>query len=461
MKKLLVLLMMLFSFNKIFAQVKVYKPAINISAQNVNIFPSKQYKISLFQHGVEYSSFVYCMNAMHTTNNSKTTAWTNFSFENVLTIRIEVLEKENINYVNVLPSSKSIEVRRIGNRSIEFEISEPGQYSVEFEKGILIEHPLLLFANPIEIEIPAKENENVIYFENGYHEIGDRFKIPSGKIVYLEGGAYVKGQFYAENGEDVVIRGRGILSGEDYEPRTHQHMIDFNNVNNVYVEGITIIHSPRYMIALRGKNHHINNVKMLGWWFSTDGISAGENCLIENCFFKVNDDAVKLYKSNTEVRNCVIWQMENGAPFMISWNGAIDFGNCKVHDIDIIRVEHHWDNENLAVVCAVHGGPANISDFEFENITIENSNWRIFHLITKPNRWARWDQERGSLSNLTFKNFNFIEKQNIKSLILGHDKFHPVYNIIFQDIFINGQRMINLEDFIIIDKEFTHNIQLK
>ena len=33
--------------------------------------------------------------------------------------------------------------------------------------------------------------------------------------------------------------------------------------------------------------------------------------MIEDCFVKVNDDAIKLYESNTVVRDCVIWQLEN------------------------------------------------------------------------------------------------------------------------------------------------------
>ena len=60
------------------------------------------------------------------------------------------------------------------------------------------------------------------------------------------------------------------------------------------------------------------NLKMISWWFSTDGVSLGEHGLVEDCFFKVNDDALKLYHGDTTVRRCVIWQMENGAPFQIS-----------------------------------------------------------------------------------------------------------------------------------------------
>ena len=214
------------------------------------------------------------------------------------------------------------------------------------------------------------------------------------------------------------------------------------------------------MIALNELNHHLHNIKMMGWWFSTDGISAGEHSLIENCFFKVNDDAVKLYRSHMIVRDCVIWQLENGAPFMISWNGGIDFGDITVENIDIIRVEHHWDNENLAVFAAIHGSKAHISNFLIDNIRIDNSNWRMFHLVTRPNRWAKWHQELGSLSDFTFKNISFYGEQKIPSLIMGHDKLHPVYNINFENIIINGAKIDRLDQFLITDKKTTSNIKI-
>jgi hypothetical protein len=136
--------------------------------------------------------------------------------------------------------------------------------------------------------------------------------------------------------------------------------------------------------------------------------------------------------------------LENGAPFMISWNGSRDFGNCYVKNIDIIRVEHEWDNENLAVICAVHGGRANISRFVFDNIRIDNSQWRVFHLVTRPNRWGRWYPDEGSLSDMTFRNIQYNGTPRIKNLIMGHDLQHPVYNMTFENLTISGERITNL-----------------
>ena len=123
-------------------------------------------------------------------------------------------------------------------------------------------------------------------------------------------------------------------------------------------------------------------------------------------------------------------------------------------------MEHSWDNENLVVICAVHGGKAHISNFLIEDLRIDNSDWRVFHIITKPNRWGKWDTEKGSISDMTFKNISYTGTQKIKSLILGHDENHKVSNFNFEGLVFGGKRLSRLEEIIIIDKEFTRNIKL-
>lgn len=443
------------------AQLITYPAASNITEDNGHIYPSKIYDVSLIHNKKTIQDFVYCIPATHTTNNSKNTSWVNFSFEGKVKVTIH-RKGEPIQFAQVLPRSSSIDVEILNDSTITFEITKPGHFSVEFEESLLIAEPLLIFANPLEQNRPEKIDSQTIWFGPGLHEIGDDFQVQSGQTIYIEGGAYIKGQINGSDLQNVRICGRGIISGEDYDARTHNHMINLNNAKNIEVEGITLIHSPRFMIVTRGSDHYLHNLKMMGWWFSTDGISAGENTLIENCFFKVNDDAVKLYSSNTVVRNCTIWQLENGAPFMISWNGNKDFSGCRVYNIDIIRVEHHWDNENLAVVCAVHGGKANISDFIFEDMRIDHSAWRMFHLVTRPNRWGKWDPSSGSISNLTFRNINYFGEPKIPNLIMGHDQNHQIWDIHFENILINGKKITELgRPYFIVDKETTDNISIK
>jgi len=442
------------------AGVTVYPAPPNVFPGDKFIAPSDQYKVEVVQDGRVQESFVYLMHAQHYTNKSETASFTNFSFTGRVTVRVTRLTAD-IGFCQVLPRSRGIAVRPAG-RTVEFDLDRPGQFSVEFERGLRIRHPLFLFANPPEENVPQPDDPHVTWFGPGVHVIGERFVIPTGQTVYLAGGAYVKGQFFAENAQDITIRGRGILSGEDFPVRTAHYMITFRNVEHALVEGITLIHPPTHNIRLGGRDHVVRNVKLFGWHFSTDGASAGADSMIEDSFMHVNDDSIMLYESNSSARRCVVWQMENGAPFQFGWGGDEDRSGFRATDIDVIRVESEWDNENEAVFCAIHGGAGTKSDYLFENIRIDNADWRGFSIITKPNRWAEWNPEAGTIRGLVFRNIEFYGTPRIASLIMGHDGKHPVTDVTFDNVVVGGRKLTGPDpDVIAIDPETTRNIVFK
>jgi len=193
-------------------------------------------------------------------NRSKTTSWTSFCFSGKVTVKVTKLQR-TFSTCRILPSSYRIKARIAGN-AVTFELDKPRKVAVEFDNDIT--HPMLVFAEELEQNIPDQNNTNVVYFAPGVHDIGDAYSISSNKTVYLAGGAYVKGKFKSNYANNIKIMGRGILSGEQYAHKTG-HMIRFRECRNVLIEGITIINSPEFNISLRGSNHTVRNVKMIGW----------------------------------------------------------------------------------------------------------------------------------------------------------------------------------------------------
>jgi len=171
---------------------------------------------------------------------------------------------------------------------------------------------------------------------------------------------------------------------------------------------------------------------------------------------------LKLYVSNTVVRDCVIWQLENGAPFQISWNMPSDNRGFHVKNIDIIRIEHEWKNKNLAVFDSIHGGRGHMSNYLFEDIRIENANWRLFYLTLDQNEFADSSKGMGRISNLTFRNITATGPFKLKSTIRGWDADHRVFNVTFENLNINGKYIRNAEEGNFeIDPETTDNIVFK
>jgi hypothetical protein len=426
------------------------------------VTPSDQYSVIVEQGGKQHDSFAYLCHAQQSTNRSKTTSWTTFSFSGPVTVVVTKLKGEAIKGCRILPSSYGIEPRTVGN-TVTFELDRPRKVSVEFDDDIT--HPMLVFADSLEIDIPNADDPNVVYFGPGLHEMGDR-DMESGKTVYLAGGAYVKGRFKGKNVQHVTIRGRGILSGEEYpHGKTYNDnliYIEGRQTTRVLIEGLTLVNSPLYNILIYGPHNTVRNVKMISWWFSTDGAYVEDHGLIEDCFVKVNDDAFKLYESDTVVRNCVIWQLENGAPFQISWNMPMDKSGFHVKNIDIIRMEHRSDQINLAAVNAVHGGNGHMSNYLFEDIRIENANWRLFYITLAKHEFADRANEMGQISDLIFRNITVTGSFQRKNAIKGWDADHKVFNVTFENLKINGKYVRNADEGNFeIDPETTDNIVFK
>ena len=426
------------------------------------IDPSDQYAVKVVQNGKQYDSFVYLSKAQQKTNRSKTTSWTTFSFSGRVTVFVTRLKAEAVKTCTILPSRYGITPRIEGNR-VAFELDRPRKVSVEFDGDTI--HPMLVFADSLETDVPDTNDPNVIYFGPGVHKIGDKF-IGSGKTVYLAGGAYVKGRLRATDVQDLTIRGRGVLSGEDYPHGStyDHHLINIRGMQTkrVLIEGLTLVNSPLYNILITGSHSTVRNVKMISWWFSTDGPYVGRNGLVEDCFIKVNDDALKPYESNTVIRDCVIWQLENGAPIQISWNMPSDNSGIHVKNIDIIRMEHRTHQINLAAINAIHGGNGHMSNYLFENIRIENADWRLFYITLSKHEFADPKNEMGQISDLTFRNITATGPFKLKNVIRGWDAEHRISNVTFENLTINGKYIRNAEEGNFeIDPETTDNIVFK
>jgi hypothetical protein len=397
------------------------------------------YSVSIKQGHELKNSFTYIsLNQFPRVNiYSEDTSWTSFSFSGKVTVMINSHDNKPIKTCDILPSRLGIKARINGNE-VAFDLSSPAKLSVEINGQI--EHPLLVFADPLETEQVPEPGPDVLYFPPGFHDVG-KLSLKSGQTVYISGGAYVKGYFERVNNlTDITIRGRGILSGEAYEHKAH-HMIEImgNDTRNIRIEGITIVNSPWTHIRMWGKNNTVRNVKMISWYYNTDGILLGEDSLIEDCFFKLNDDAIKLYRSGIVVRNCVLWQLMNGAPFQLTWNVSVPTKNVVVSNCDVIRVEHYKDWDNRGVFNSIHGGTGHLSDYLFQDIYIENANFRFVKLIFLKTKFNVEQIGFGNISDVTFRNIKIINEMKEKSILSGHDAEHGISNITFENVTMHNK----------------------
>ena len=231
--------------------------------------------------------------------------------------------------------------------------------------------PLFLFCDPAETGVPdpaaadtlvvsgtsfaapltsqASSTKRVLYFPPGVHFVGAAHRLTArsaandGNVfaddnvvqhIYIAGGAVVHGSFRALGATRLTVNGRGVLCGEMYYPYQvgaasaalrhsavhagagdgeayvpHRHLVD----------GITSIMPLKFHIVLAAGSV-ARNVKCFAFRFQTDGADVTSAGLVQDCFFKTNDDVLKLLDGRGGlVRRTTVWKQPNSAMLQTGW----------------------------------------------------------------------------------------------------------------------------------------------
>lgn len=356
-------------------------------------------------------------------------------------VEIEVTyNKGKIDSARVRPLSYDIPFTIEGN-TLQFSLEKPANLSVEVNGDIF--HNLHLFANPLDTFKVDKKNPDLIYFGPGIHRIeGDEFRIPSGKTVYVAGGAVMMGRMLIENAHDVKLLGRGII-----DPSVKMG-IRIANSRNVQVEGLVAT-----QCATGGSDSvTIRNVKVISYFGWGDGMNvfSSKNVLFDGVFCRNSDDCTTVYgtrlgfegpSSNITMQNSTLWA-DVAHPIFIGIHGNAEkpeiLENLNYVNIDIL--DHKEKQLNYQGCMAINAGDENlIRNVRFENIRIENFrqgqlvNLRIFFnekYCKAPGR---------GIENVLFKNISYTGNRAEISVIEGYDAQRKVRNIRFENLRINDQ----------------------
>jgi hypothetical protein len=244
---------------------------------------------------------------------------------------------------------------------------------------------------------------------------------------------------------DVTIKGRGIVdgklldTGDQAANKNQPGLVDIadQSSSNVLIEGVTFVNAPRFNVRALAQYTTIHNVKTMSWWYSTDGMVGGNKSVLEDNFVKSNDDSIKLFWGDTIARRNTIWQLENGAPFMISWNIEQDSNTFHVYDNDVIHAEH-YQIEKSGIFRARHAGAGTMNRYLFDDIRVENANWRLFYLAVENNKWYDPALGYGELDQIIFRNIHAYTNYLKPNVVQGIDGTHKARNINFQNVFTDN-----------------------
>ncbi|ASA23491.1 glycosyl hydrolase family 28 protein [Paenibacillus donghaensis] len=437
------------------------------------------YEVKVDMHHVRQSSMVY------------------FDMEGQVEVKVDSI-KRPIHEAVIRPLSASIPFEHT-DQSIIFTLDRPQKLSIEINGDRF--YNLHLFANPCEEDAPSPVDANVllinpaihrtediyrmmatpkieggqapdtIYFAPGMHYLEETLlNIPSGKTVYIAGGAIVVGSLVCDRVKDVTIRGRGILYLSDFHRFSAFRGIRIVFSEKIVVEGIIALDPPHYSIYL-GQSHYVDirNFKS----FSTRGWSDGIDMMscshinIEDVFLRTSDDCIAIYGSRWDfngdtrhisVRNSVFWA-DVAHPLMIGTHGNHRGNGDTISDIlfdNIDILEHHEPQFNYMGAMAINAGDYNtVRDVVYRNIRIEHFELgRLIDLRVIFNK--AYNPVPGyRIENIYFEDITYHGETKNYSQIFGYDDERTINNVRFTRLTVNDklilrpeQGMIEINDFV-------------
>ena len=347
----------------------------------------------------------------------------------------------------------------------------PVHLSVEFDGDLT--HALLVFANPPDTSGKLRSlrhgrrssrhadpnypnyddddvhqdgdhvmnDRNIITFRPGLHDIGvGQLALRPNTTVRIEAGAWVRGTLstHGTNIDGITVEGRGVLDGGlvAHPPKCTDRLAMVNLCgSDIAVRDITVINAPTYLVEVNafwqplcrgGSRTLVENVKLLAWHYTSDGIMVGRDAVVRDNFIKCNDDSLKVFMSNTVWQRNTIWQLDNGQSMMLSWITNTDEKNITVEDSTVIHVEHakdYGDRARPSVIGAVHGGSGVLSGFVFRNITVEGPAFRPFGIVVAPNPWG--GASSGTIEGVDLRGVDFLGPAASTSIIRGPGRPAP------------------------------------
>lgn len=371
-------------------------------------------------------------------------AFANFDMSGSVSVRIS--SKRSLRDVVIRPESKGVKAVLEDDNTITFTLDKPEKLSIEPEGR---KSPLLLFANPIETDIPKPDDPGVVFFGPGLHK-PEKITLQSNQTLYLAGGAVVKAEVFAE-GKNIRILGRGILDGSDWEWRKGPvgNLIAIRNSQDVEINGITLRGSSHWTIVPRNSRKVvIRNVKLCNSRVQNDdGINPcnSQDVLITDCFIRSDDDCVALKgldfsgeNSNVEniiVENSTLW-CDRARIFLLGHESRAKYmRNIVIRNLDIIHF-------TMTPFLFEPGEEMSLENITVEDIRMYGEGQREFiRLRPVVNQYMR-NKVPGYIRNIIFRNVSIQGKPGEYLVqIDGPDAKYDVQNVILQNVSILDSKL--------------------
>ena len=355
-------------------------------------------------------------------------------------VEIEVTSLQtDIKTYRIRPLSYGVKASQNG-RTLRFTIDHPQYLSVEINNEIY--RNLHIFADSV-MDKPKVKKRDLVYFGPGLHDLkGDSLAITSGKTVFIDQGAVIKGWLSVYKAKNVKIMGHGIVMPGHHEGITVRYS------KNVTIDGPLTTQLP-----IGGSDSvTVRNAKVMSWYGWGDGfnIFASNNINYRHIFARNSDDCSTIYCTrkdyhggcrNIRIDGAIYWA-DVAHPIMIGLHSETpeneEITNVVYNDIDILeQAEEQIDYQGCIGIN--DGDNVLVHGVTFQNIRIDNiRKGMLLNLRVCFNKKYCTAPGRG-IEDITFRNVSYQGQMPNMGLIVGYNEDRKIKNIRFENFRINGE----------------------
>ena len=342
---------------------------------------------------------------------------------------------------NIVPSHDLV------NRTISFEIYNPGFYTVEPNQDA--KRTIHIFVDTYQDSVDENSlGDNVIYFGPGLHtaasspyiDENNQITLQSEQTVFIDYGAVVRGKIYANQVTNVKVLGGGIIDGSSFLRQNVVVPLNIERSRYIEISGITFLDPAAWTCNLYfSRNATIDNIKIITSRANGDGITlqSCQDIAVTHCFVRGFDDnlVVKNYHGpyGTPVRDKMGETRNISFRYCTLWTDlaqSMEIGYETVGDVldNVIFSDNIVLRTYQKSVASIHNANyATVTNIQFNNTTVEYANMGGGNIIEIQNLYssafsdnpAGGATEIGEIDGVEINNFLVKKSVNTNNLSIN------------------------------------------
>ncbi|MDO5309407.1 MAG: glycosyl hydrolase family 28 protein [Planctomycetia bacterium] len=343
-----------------------------------------------------------------------------FEFDGEVTVEIKA--PFSLAKSTVAPERYGVVIESLEENNAVLHANEP--FMVSFEPNGRVK-PLILFGLAPEIDAPHEGDENVVFFGPGEHSPGV-VNLTDNQTLYVAAGAVVNGGVVAR-GDNITIRGRGVLSGANWKRYAGptSFIINALDCKRLLIRDVLLREPWSWSCVLNNcEDVVIDGLRICASNMINDDaldICNSRRVEVRNCFFRAQDDSIAIKGIRKDhasceditIHDCTFWT-DRANVFRIGYEcEAKQMRNIVARNIDVLYYsvnyrehDHYWAN---AIVWLQPNQELVMSDCHFEDFRIRSNGDSMIMLMAKPMSCHYGDFENpvpGRLCDCSLSRFN-------------------------------------------------------